>query len=165
VLRYEIKDLVPPRSVLEAMERQMKAERDKRATILESEGERQSAINVAEGDKRSKVLAAEADRAEQILMAEGEARAIELVAEAKAMELRTIGAAADSASGQKAVQLDLATLAIEAKKEIAKESTVVLMDGKSGETGSTVAEAVAIVSAMNQSKAFSSYSSSNEPSS
>jgi len=154
VLRYEIKDIEPPRSVLEAMERQMRAERDKRATILESEGERQSAINVAEGDKQAKVLAAEADKIEQILNAEGEARAIELVAEAKANALRIIGDAADSSPGQKAVQLDLATLAIEAKHAIAKESTVVLMDGKSSGAASTVAEAVAIVSAMNESKAF-----------
>ena len=76
VLRYEIKDIEPPRTVLDAMERQMKAEREKRASILESEGERQSSINVAEGEKRSRVLAAEAEKAEQILKAEGEANAI-----------------------------------------------------------------------------------------
>ncbi len=155
VLRYEIKDIEPPRTVLEAMERQMKAERDKRATILNSEGERQSAINVAEGEKQAKVLEAQADRIQQILNAEGEARAIELVAEAKANAIKIIGEAADSSQGQKAVQLDLATLAIEAKQAIAKESTVVLMDGKSSEAGSNVAEAVAIVSAMNKSAAFS----------
>ena len=63
VLRYEIKDIEPPRTVLDAMERQMKAEREKRASILESEGERQSSINVAEGEKRSRVLAAEAEKA------------------------------------------------------------------------------------------------------
>lgn len=156
VLRYEIKDIEPPKSVLEAMERQMRAERDKRAVILESEGERQSAINVAEGEKQAKVLAAEANRAEQILYAEGEARAIETVANAKAIALRTVGESAATAEGQKAVQLDLATLAIEAKKEIAKDSTIVLTDGQSASAGSTVAEAVAIVSAMNNSDAFSS---------
>jgi regulator of protease activity HflC (stomatin/prohibitin superfamily) len=154
VLRYEIKDIEPPRSVLDAMERQMRAEREKRAAILESEGKRQSAINVAEGEKQSQVLAAEADRQEQILRAEGEARAIEMVAEAKAKALRVMGAAAANAEGQKAVQLELATNAIEAKREIAKQSTVVLMDGKASDAGSMVAEAVAIVTAMNRSEAF-----------
>ena len=155
VLRYEIKDITPPRSVLEAMERQMKAERDKRATILDSEGERQSSINVAEGEKRAQVLSAEADREQQILQAEGEARAIEMVAAAKANALETIGKAAATREGQKAVQLDLATRAIDAKQEIAKESTVVLMDGKASDAGNVVAEAIAVVSAMNKSEAFS----------
>ena len=88
VLRYEIKDIEPPRSVLDAMERQMKAEREKRAVILESEGQRQSAINVAEGEKQAQVLNAEADKAEQILNAQGEAQAILAVAEAKAKALK-----------------------------------------------------------------------------
>jgi len=154
VLRYEIKDITPPRSVLEAMERQMRAERDKRATILESEGERQSAINVAEGDKQAKVLAAEADKIQQVLRAEGQVRAIEMVAIAKANALRSIGEAAATHEGQKAVQLDLATQAIIAKQAIAKQSTVVLMDGKTNETANVVTEAIAIVSAMNQSSEF-----------
>ncbi len=152
VMRYEIKDIEPPRTILDAMERQMKAEREKRATILESEGNRQSAINVAEGAKRAQVLAAEADKAEQILRAEGEAQAIIAVADAQAKALDTVGQVANTVEGQKAIQLDLADKAIEAKRVIAKESTVVLLPESSSSAANVVAEAMTIINTLNSDK-------------
>ena len=145
VMRYEIKDIDPPRTVLDAMERQMKAEREKRAVVLESEGERQSSINVAEGQRQARVLAAEAEKAEQILRAEGEASAILAVAEAKAAALETLGPAANTERGQKAVQLNLAEQAIEARANIARESSVVLLSEGQTNAANVVAEAMTII--------------------
>ncbi|MBV7297314.1 SPFH domain-containing protein [Enterovibrio paralichthyis] len=152
VLRYEIKDIDPPRSVLDAMERQMKAEREKRAVVLESEGARQADINVAEGQKQARVLAAEAEKSEQILKAEGEAQAILAVAQAQAEALEIVGRTAATEEGQKAIQLDLADKAIEAKKAIAKESSVVLLPDSQSSAASIVAESMSIINSLNARK-------------
>ncbi len=144
VLRYEIKDIKPPKSVLQAMEMQLKADREKRAVVLESEGQRESEINRAEGEKRALILEAEAVQQEQILKARGQAESIRLVAEAQAQALRVVGEEASSTNGAAAVSLSLAEKSIEAKQAIAKESSMVIVPESTMDIASVVAQAIGI---------------------
>ena len=160
VTRYEIKDISPPQSIREDMEKQMTAEREKRSVILTAEGVKTSAITEAEGLKAARVLDAEAAKAEQVLAAEadkeaqilqamGKATAIRLVAEADASALKTVGEIAKTESGESAMTLQLGREAIAAHRAIAAESTVVLSDGKTSENVvNTVAQAIAVSSSL-----------------
>lgn len=160
VTRYEIKDITPPQSIREDMEKQMTAEREKRSVILTAQGVKTSAITQAEGLKAARVLDAEGAKAEQVLASEafkesqildatGKAEAIRLVAEADANALETIGKIANTSAGEAAVLLSLAQEAIAAHHAIAAQSTVVLTDGKSSDNiASTVAQAIAVSSGL-----------------
>jgi regulator of protease activity HflC (stomatin/prohibitin superfamily) len=108
VLRYEIKNINPPQDVLHAMEKQMRAEREKRAVILTSEGERDAAINEAEGEKQQVIKASEAKKMQQINEADGEAHAITAVATATAEGLRKVAASMTEEGGAEAMQLRVA---------------------------------------------------------
>jgi len=161
VLRFELLEITIPASIKEDMERQMSAERQKRSAILTAEGEKAAAIAKAEGQKAAivleaeaareqQVLAAKASKESQILEAEGKSAAIKLVAAADAGALQMVGDAAATPNGRVAVNFKLAQGAIEAHKAIAKESTVVLTDGKTGDNvANTVAQAIAVSSTIN----------------
>jgi regulator of protease activity HflC (stomatin/prohibitin superfamily) len=160
VTRYEIRDISPPQSIREDMEKQMTAEREKRSVILTAEGVKTASITEAEGLKAARVLDAEASKAEQVLNAEadkekqileaaGKAEAIRLVAEAEAAALATIGNTANTDDGKAAVTLTLAQDTIAAHQAIAAQSTVVLTDGKTGDNvANTVAQALAVSSSL-----------------
>jgi len=121
VLRYEIKNINPPVGVVDAMEKQMRAEREKRAVILASEGERDSAVNQAEGEKQRVIKASEANRQQQINEAEGEAEAILAVARATAESLQRIAEALRQPGGDGAMRLRVAEQYIQQFGQLAKE--------------------------------------------
>ncbi|KAF8421975.1 stomatin family protein [Tirmania nivea] len=146
ILRYEIRDIHAPEPVLQAMHRQVSAERSKRAEILESEGQRQSAINIAEGKKQSVILASEAFKAEQINTASGEAEAILLKARATAVGIEAVATAIreNKEAAQGAVSLSVAEKFVEAFGKLAKESSTVVIPAQLGDLGGMIAGAMSI---------------------
>jgi regulator of protease activity HflC (stomatin/prohibitin superfamily) len=145
ILRYEIRNINPPHDVIAAMEKQMRAEREKRAVILESEGVRDAEINRAEGEKQKIIKQSEASRQQQINEAEGEAAAIEAVASATAEGLRTVATALNTPGGIDAMQLRVAEQYIDQFGSIAKAGNTLVIPANLSDIASMIALAKNIV--------------------
>jgi regulator of protease activity HflC (stomatin/prohibitin superfamily) len=145
VLRYEIKNITPPQSVLNAMEKQMQAEREKRAVILQSEGEKQSAINIAEGQKQKVVLESEGVRLRQINEADGEAEAIKAIAEATAESIRKVALAINEEGGMNAVQLRVAEQLVDQFGNLARTNNTLILPANFGDLASIISTAMTVV--------------------
>ena len=145
VLRYEIKNIKPPQGVLEAMEKQMRAEREKRALILQSEGQRDAAINNAEGDKQQVIKASEAKKQQNINEAEGQSAAIMSVAKATAEGIRQVAEAIGTAGGRDAMQLRLAEEYIKQFGLLAKSGTSMIVPATVSDVSSMIAMATSIL--------------------
>ena len=145
VLRYEIKNITPPRDVIEAMEKQMRAEREKRARILESEGFRDAAINNAEGEKQKTIKSSEARKQQQINEAEGESAAILSVAEATAEGLRRVALAIQQPGGYEAVQMRVAEGYIDTFGNLAKTNNTMILPANLADVASVIATAMSAV--------------------
>jgi regulator of protease activity HflC (stomatin/prohibitin superfamily) len=145
VLRYEIKNITPPADILAAMEKQMRAEREKRAVILTSEGQRDAAINTAEGAKQQTIKASEAHRQQQINGAEGQASAILAIATATAEGIRRVAEAIQVPGGFEAVQLRVAEQYVAQFGELAKGSTNLVLPATVSDVGSMIALAMSAI--------------------
>ncbi len=151
-MRYEIKDIDPPETVLKAMELQVAAERQKRAEILESEGKRQAKVNIAEAEKQEVVLASEGSRIDQVNRAQGEAEAIFAVAQATAKGIEVVAHAIRKEGGSDAVSLKIAEKYVEAFAKLAKESTTLLLPASANDAGSMVAQALSVFETVKKGK-------------
>lgn len=162
VLRYEIKDLVPPQEILRSMQVQITAEREKRARIAQSEGlkieqinlatgERESQIKKSEGEAQAAVNASQGERVAQINRAQGEAEALRLVAQASADAIRTIAAAIQEPGGSEAVNLKVAEQYVEAFGKLAKENNTLIMPANVADLGSLVSAGMSIVNGQKKS--------------
>ncbi|MBF0301428.1 MAG: paraslipin [Desulfamplus sp.] len=153
VLRYEIKDITPPKSVMDAMEKQMRAEREKRAAIATSEGDRQSRINRAEGLKQEAIEVSEGEKQKRINEAEGQAKEIELVASATAEGIRKVAESLRVAGGDTAANLRIAEKYIEEFGKLAKENNTMIIPANLADISSLVAASMSVLGEVRQKKA------------
>src|SRR5437764_7613458 len=147
VLRYEIKNITPPQDVLAAMEKQMRAEREKRAVILQSEGQRDASINTAEGDKQQTIKASEAKKQQAINEAEGQAAAILSVASATADGIRKVADALRQPGGHEAMQLRIAEQYVTAFGNMAKTGTSMIVPANLTDISAVIATAMNAIKA------------------
>jgi membrane protein implicated in regulation of membrane protease activity len=145
LLRYEIKNITPPADIIAAMEKQMRAEREKRASVLTSEGDRDAAVNVAEGDKQQVIKASEAKRQQQVNEAEGAASAILAIANATAEGIRKVADAIQVPGGYEAVQLRVAEQYVNRFGELAKTGNTLVLPANLADVGSMIALAMNVI--------------------
>jgi regulator of protease activity HflC (stomatin/prohibitin superfamily) len=145
ILRYEIKNINPPTNIIASMEKQMVAEREKRAAVLLSEGQRDSAINIATGQRQKVVLEAEAERAKLQLEAEGRANAIKAVAVATAEGLKNVAASLVLEGGNDAMQLRVAEQLVSQFGALAKTTNTLILPANFGDIGSLLAAAMKVI--------------------
>jgi regulator of protease activity HflC (stomatin/prohibitin superfamily) len=145
VLRYEIKDLTPPKEILHAMQAQITAEREKRALIAASEGRKQEQINIATGEREAAIQRSEGAKQAAINNAQGEAAALIAVADATAKAIRCVADAIESPGGINAVNLKVAEKYVEAFAGVAKQGNTLILPGNMADMGSMVAAAMSIV--------------------
>jgi regulator of protease activity HflC (stomatin/prohibitin superfamily) len=145
VLRYEIKDLTPPKDILHAMQQQITAEREKRALIAASEGRKQEQINIATGEREASIQRSEGEKQAAINNAQGEAEAIKAVAAATAEAIRKVAEAIEAPGGMNAVNLKVAEKYVEAFGNVAKEGNTLILPSNMADLGSLIATAMTVV--------------------
>lgn len=146
VLRYEIKDLTPPKEILHAMQQQITAEREKRALIAASEGRRQEQINIATGEREAFIARSEGEKQAAINSAQGEAAAITAVADATAQAIERIAAAIRQPGGEQAVQLKVAEKAVDAYSKVAADAnTTLIVPGNMTEVSALIGSAMKMI--------------------
>ena len=155
ILRYEIRDITPPSDVLNAMEKQMRAEREKRATILASEGDRDAQINRAEGEKQRVLRESEAQRQRQINEAQGEAQAILAVATATAEGIRQVGEAISAPGGQEAARVRVAEQYVTEFGNLARTTNTLILPANLSDVGGFVATAMEVIKSTGKTSASS----------